>query len=306
MELRHLRHFVAVAEELNFHRAARRLNMAQPPLSQSIRRLEDGLGVQLLDRERRSVALTRAGVAFLEEARTALKHAELACKLALREAEAPNEIRVSFTASAMYRFLPQLLVAYQDHAPGMHVHLREQPSPLQVEGILSGDCDIGIVSTRTVGMEACQTMLVESGSLAAAIPDNWPLAARRSVSLPELAEHPFILPPEHDYTTGTSAIVAIFRSAGVMPQLTQGETHISSTLALVGAGLGCTITAASAQTMRPRNVRFVPLSDGQSPLLWGLHMIWRPQAINGFAGDLIEFVRGQLQDNPALFNFHDQ
>lgn len=300
MELRHLRHFVAVAEELNFHRAASRLNMAQPPLSQSIRRLEESLDVQLLDRSRRGVALTPAGTAFLGEARNALKHADLARKLARREAEHSPEIRVSFIAAAMYRTLPALIAAFRDQAPDVVVHLRELASPLQVAPILAGNCDVGFVSRNTKGIEDCETFEVERGSLVAAVPAHWPLASRECVTLADLAEYPFILPPKQDYALGSEATIALFRKAGVMPHITQSETHVSSTFALIGAGLGCGMTTGTAAVTNPHNVRFVPILDGAAAPDWSLKMIWRPGQLTGVTRQFVEFTRQYVRVTPSL------
>lgn len=302
MELRHMRHFVAVAEELNFHRAAKRLNMAQPPLSQSIRRLEEALGVQLLERSRRGVALTRAGLAFLHEARTALKHADLARILALREAQEVPEIRVSFASAAMYRFLPKLLAELRKSELEIHVHLRERPSPMQVGPILTGDCDFAIVTEKTKGTEDCASLLLERAPLVAAIPADWPLARKSAVSLAELAEHPFILPPQHDYAMDSNATIALFKQAGVMPYGTQGDTHVSSTFTLVGAGLGCTMTTATAALMQPQNVSFVAISDGTAAMRWGLKMIWRPENLTDVARRFVGFAQDHVRNTPSLLD----
>ncbi len=294
MELRHLRHFVAVAEELNFHRAATRLNMAQPPLSQSIRRLEESLGVQLLERSRSGVALTPAGAAFVDEARNAISHADLARKLARREAAETPEIRVSFISSAMYHILPRLLSAFRAQAPMIGLQLHEAPSPLQIAPILNGDRDIGFVSHNTRGLEEFETILVERSSLVAAIPAHWPLASRQAVTLADLAEHPFILPPRQDYTVGSDATIALFRRAGLMPSVTQSETHVSSTIALVGAGLGCTLTTGAAAITKPVNVSFVPIVDSALSAESGIRMIWHPSQLGAAARQFVTFAQNSI------------
>ena len=299
MELRHMRHFIAVAEELNFNRAAARLNMAQPPLSQSIRRLEDSLGVQLLDRSRRGVALTRAGIVFLGEARNAIKHADLARKLASREAAPTPEIRVSFTTAALYRLFPRLLVEFRDHAPGVLVQLHEQLSPLQVAPILSGDCDVGFVTSTTKGIEDFESLAVENARLVAAVPGDWPLAARKSIGLVELAEYPFILPTRLDYAIDSDATIALFRKAGVMPNVTRGDIHVSTTFTLVGAGLGCTVTTGTAALTAPHNVRFIPISDSPNSSTWGLKMIWRPTQLTQFGRIFVDFTSDYIKNNPS-------
>lgn len=299
-----MRHFVAVAEELNFSRAARRLHMAQPPLSQSIRRLEDELGVTLLIRSGKGVELTRSGRVFLREARSCLRYGDLAQKLARRENEMRPEVRVSFTVAAIHRLLPRLLVGYRDQFPHVGVHLFEKASPTQIGPLLEGDCDVAFVSNRTRGIEACETMIVERTSLVAVIPADWPLAERPSVTLAELAEHPFILPPEQDYTTESDATLSLFRKAGVMPHVTQGATHASTTLKLVSAGLGCTMTTATAALTGSPDLAFVPISEGKHAKELSLVMAWIPEQLDDTAKTFVGFVEACVQAGGAQRQQH--
>ena len=300
MELRHLRHFVAVAEELNFSRAARRLHMAQPPLSQSIRRLEDELGVTLLIRGQKGVELTRSGRVFLREARSCLRYGDLAQKLAKRENELHPEVRVSFTAAAIHRLLPPLLMGYRTQFPGVGIHLFEKRSPAQIGPLLEGDCDVAFVSKRTRGLEACETLIVERVGLVAVIPSDWPLAKQPSVTMAELAEHPFILPPEQEYTVGSDAILSLFRKAGVMPYVTQGDTHPSTTLKLVEAGLGCTMTAATAALPGSPDLAFVPINNGENSVELSLVMAWLPEQIDETAKTFVRFVEAYVKAGAGI------
>lgn len=260
MDLGHMRHFVAVAEELHFGRAARRLNIAQPPLSQSIRRLEFNLGVQLLNRSRRGVEMTEAGRVFLEEARRTLMHAELARKMAQRAAEQVAEVRVAFVGPALFRVLPELLLRFRARAPGVEVRLFELPSAEQVAGIETGDYDIGLCTGATALVAECESLVVERAPFVAGIPADWPLAQYPEVSLLDLAEQPFIQSPQK-YQAQVTENMEMFRNLGVMPRVVQEATQTNTTLSLVGAGLGWALVTATAALAQPRNVRFLPIVD---------------------------------------------
>jgi DNA-binding transcriptional LysR family regulator len=288
MDLRHMRHFIAVAEELHFGRAAQRLNIAQPPLSQSIQRLELNLGVQLLNRSRRGVEMTEAGRVFLEEARRTLRHAELARKMTQRAAEQIPEVRVSFVGPALYQVLPELLKRFRMVAPDVEVRLFEQPSPDQVIGVEAGDTDVGFCTGATAISDECETLVVERAPFVAAVPADWPLARQDSITLMELAEQPWIQSPPK-YSAAAYESMSMFKSAGVIPKVVQEATQTNTTLSLVGAGLGCAMVTATAALAQPRNVRILPITGGDVPIAqWELVMIWHPKQIGIRAREFVE------------------
>ena len=299
MDLRHMRHFVAVAEELHFGRAAERLNIAQPPLSQSIQRLEKDLGVELFDRSRRSVELTGAGRVFLIEARRTLMHADLARKMAQREAAKLPETRVSFIGPALYRVLPDLLVRHRAASPQIMVRLLEASSPEQVAGIYTGDFDIGFIVAGTPIGNECQTLLVERAPLIAAVPANWKLAAQKSITVAKLAEQPYIRPPRK-LSTHPDDVLDLFKRMGVMPEVVQEAKQTNTTLGLVGAGIGCSLVMATAALAKPGNVKFLPIDDLPPHNLWELQMVWHPEFTSKITADFLAVARTYVQENWRL------
>lgn len=296
-----MRHFVAVAEEMHFGRAAQRLGMAQPPLSQSIKRLEMDLGVELFDRSKRSVELSPAGRIFLEEARRTLLQAELARKMAVREAQTTPEVRVSFIGPALYRLLPSLIVGYRAVAPGVAVKLFERASPQQVAGIEAGDFDVGFVAGGAAMTDGFETRLVEQAPYVVAVPADGPFAERTSIRLAELAEQPFISPPP--IYARSSRVLAMFKSLGLAPRIAQEATQTNTTLSLVGAGLGCSVVTATAELAGYRNVRFLGLEDDVEYGPWELLMAWRPVRNAALTSEFVDFVSGFIRDNPRFLDF---
>ena len=268
-----MRQFVAVAEELHFGRAAARLNIAQPPLSQAIRRLEIELGVDLFNRTRRSVELTEAGRIFLVEARRTLLQAEVARKMAQGAGAQTPEVRISFIGPALYQVLPEILVRFRAEAPGVHARLFEVASPQQIERIRAGDCDVGFI-THGISHAGCESRLVERTRFVAAVPGNSPLAGRGSIGLAELAEHPFILPPQK--FAAQSEALDLFKNVGVVPRVAQESSQTNTTLSLVGAGLGCSIAMATAALQSLRNVSFLAIEDALPHARWEMAMAWHP------------------------------
>ena len=151
----------------------------------------------------------------------------------------------------------------------------ERPSPEQMTGLSTGDFDLGFVAAGTPQIEGCETLLVERAAYVAAVPADWPLARRETISLAELAEQPFILPPAL-YAPQSSATMAMFKSIGVMPHVAQEATQTNTTISLVGAGLGCSLVMATAALTQSRNVRFVAVQDVAAYGRWELIMAWRP------------------------------
>ena len=294
-----MQQFVAVAEELHFGKAANRLNMAQPPLSQAINRLEVDLGVDLFNRSKRSVELTDAGRVFLIEARRTLLQASVARKMAQSAAANMPEVRISFIGPALYQVLPEVLVCFRTAIPGVHARLFEIPSPQQISGILGCDFDVGFI-THGISHAGCQSMVVERSRFVAAVPANSPLGSRTSVSLAELAEHPFIQPPRK--YTEQSETLNLFKNIGVVPRMEQEASQTGTTLSLVGAGLGCSLVMATAALQNPRNVHFLVLEDDLPDAKWELAMAWHPDHLNRQTGQFLEFVREHIEENPHLLD----
>lgn len=293
-----MRHFVAVAEELHFGRAAKRLNMAQPPLSQSIQRLEADLGVALLNRTRREVTLTPAGAVFLAEARRTLMQADLARKLAERAAQQARELRVSFIGPALYCVLPEILIAFKSRFPDIHVRLFEQPSSSQIAGLSAGDFDLGFVTMGTAGMDRCDWMAVERSRFMAAMPADWPLAAKDSVSLDELVELPFIRPPEKSLPS-ESETLSIFKDIGLAPLVTQEAMQTNTTLSLVGVGVGCSIVMATARNAEPKNVKLLSIEGLQATRRWEMAAAWARGNDNPERAAFLSIMHDVIAANPA-------
>ena len=294
-----MRQFIAVAEELHFGRAAMRLNMAQPPLSQAIRRLELSLGVDLFNRSKRNVELSEAGKVFLIEAKRTLLQADVARKMAQSAAADTPEVRISFIGPALYQLLPEILVRFRAVAPNVHARLFESPTPRQIEGILSGDFHVGFI-THGIRHAGCESRLVERSSFVAAVPSDSPLAHLKSVSLAELAQQPFILPPTK--YTERSETLNLFKSAGVVPRVEQEASQTNTTLSLVSAGLGCSIVMATSALQAIRNVTFLPIKDDLPHARWEMAMAWHPDHLSAETRSFLDLVTEHVTSNPDLLD----
>ncbi|QBI19770.1 LysR family transcriptional regulator [Egibacter rhizosphaerae] len=263
MELRTLRTFVAVAEELHFGRAAARLHLAQSAVSQQVAQLERDVGVALLARTSRRVELSRAGEAFLVEARRTLDAAGSARRAARRAAAGETGwLRIGFVDSAAYDLLPRLLAAFHQRRPEVRLELQELSTEAQLEGV--GD-DVDVSITRDTdplnGVEL--TPLVDE-PLLAAVDDGHPLAEREAVDLAELAAEPFVLFPREHVPMVYDHLVAVCRLAGFRPREGAQALQYATMLGLVTAGYGVAVVPAAVRVVGSAHVRYLPLRDPQA------------------------------------------
>lgn len=291
MELHHLRHFVAVAEALHFRRAAQRLGIAQPPLSQSIKRLEESLGVQLFDRSRGRVALTPPGAVLLPQAREVLAGAERAERLTRRAAEGRVErLRVGCIPWSLMRALPRALRRFKQRWPGMEVRLQEQVSRQQAADLREGILDLGIVSTRMIDTEAFGHRVVERSRLVVAMPQHWPLARQREVRLAALADVPFVIFTPQISPRAHENFLAACRQAGFEPQIAHESTQPYSLLNMVANELGVALIQSTAAAMRVEGVSLLEIVDAPPSFETDTALIWRPGSISPPLQDLIQTI----------------
>ena len=276
MELRHLRYFVQVAEELHFARAARHLGISQPPLSQQIRALEEELGVRLLDRTSRRVMLTPAGRIFLEGARATLQQADRAILTARRAARGElGQLAIGFNASAP--FVPQVARAIHDFRqlyPEVKLQLTELPAAAQIEGLDDHLLDLGFMRSPAqpvlpAGLTA-QRLLSEK--LFVAMRPDHRLASREGVHFSDLAGEPQILYAQ-DLSSGfTEELMGMFRAAGVEPIIAQRVREVTTLFSLAATGIGVTILAESICSLQSASLVYRPLIDDcATTSLWLLH-----------------------------------
>lgn len=261
IELRHLRYFVAVAEELHFGRAARRLGITQPPLSLQIQRLEANLGVTLFERTNRRVQLTPAGRTLLEEGKHLIADFMTVADAARRAARGETgSLTVAFAASVMFLALPSIIQTFRQQFPNVRLELRELPTGPQLSALRAGELDIGFLRQPPRDAElVTETMMKEN--LVLAVSKRHELAGRKKLRLTDVANEDFVLFPR-DLAPGLYAhVLAVCAEAGVHPRIVQTSRELYTTISLVEAGLGVTIIPESVQQMGWRGVRYYPIES---------------------------------------------
>jgi len=252
IELRHLRYFVAVAEELHFGRAAQRLHLAQPPLSQQIRKLEEILGHALFVRTSRSVKLTSAGLVFLERARRPLRNVQedLEEARSIGRGEV-GSLRVGFISSSMLTTLPTMLGRYRRQFPNVQLQLHESYTAMVMQGLIKGTLDAGFLRDGGPTPELHVEPLF-SEPFVAVLPTHHPLAKRKAISAANLRDEPFVF---FSPTAGNRAFektISLCEEHGFRPRVVQEAPQWLTILRLVGAGLGVSIAPACvAQIVTP-------------------------------------------------------
>jgi DNA-binding transcriptional LysR family regulator len=260
MEFRQLQLFVAVAEELHFGRAAARVGMAQPPFSQQIRKLEAELGVELLTRTSRHVALTSAGSRLLEDARELLaKRRDVIITVQRAARGETGTLRVGFGASSAFGILPGIVLRFRSRFPDVALELDDRERLDIGAALNAGDLDLAIVRApfRHEGVTV-ERLLRERFMLA--LPARHPRAREKVVALSSLASEPFILFPRHSAPGLHDTITSMCVGAGFSPRVLQEASSWPSVIGMVEAGLGITIAPMSAKALRPKGVVFRELS----------------------------------------------
>ncbi len=265
MDFRHFRYFVAVAEELHFARAAERLGIAQPALSQQIRSLEERMGVRLFDRAHRRVELTEAGAVFLVEVRVALESAEKAVRVAQDVARgASGTIDIGFVGSIMYepRF-PVLLKDYRDARPDVRLLLHEMAPLLQIEQVAAQHLDIAIVRSPLPAVlpEGLESFVLASQRLVVVLPRDHRLAEAQDLQLADLSGDSFLSFDDPPGVGLGHAVLSLCREAGFEPDICLRVSEIGTLISLVAAGHGVSLMPATVAHLQLPGVRYVPLRD---------------------------------------------
>jgi DNA-binding transcriptional LysR family regulator len=260
IELRHLRYFVVVAEELHFSKAAVRLNMSQPPLSQQIKSLERDFGAELFRRNNRSVTLTQAGRDLYEQIVPWLNSLNLIAERVRRTSEGEEgQLSVGVTFSTSHLHLPRIISAFRDRYPNVSVRMREMTGERQVDALGKGLIDIGIMRLPVDESNLLIERLYDE-SLMAALPPGHHLASKRSLALIDLKSETF-LEASHKSSSSFESIEGVCEKAGFKPRTVNVSSNLNTALGLVAVGMGVALVPASTRQSGPRNISYRPLRD---------------------------------------------
>ena len=272
MELRHLRYFIAVAEELHFGRAAEQLGISQPPLSQQIQALEEEIGARLLERTNRRVELTEAGRLFLDESRQVLAQVDKAVQLARRAQRGElGELKVGFTSSAPFTStVPRSIHAFRQAYPDVHLELHEMSSAETVKALLEDGVQVGVIRPLALPDNLLAVELFRE-PLVAVLRADHPLAAgsAEGLDIAAMAEEPFVFFPRTFGTGLYDQLIALAREAGFSPRIAQEASEAMTIIGLVSAGLGVSVLPASFRRTRVDGVVYRTLLDpGATTAVW--------------------------------------
>jgi DNA-binding transcriptional LysR family regulator len=259
MELRHLRYFSVLAEELHFGRAARRLSISQPPLSVAIRQLEDSVGARLFERNSKEVRLTHAGEALRISARRLLQQAQEAATEARDVASgSAGRLRIGFVGAMLYRGLPPALRAFQAKHPAVRITLNELNSGVQIAELLHDRLDLGFVHTSRMPPELHHRLLL-SEPFVCCLPAGHALARKKVLAPADLRDQPFVLFSREASPDYHERILSICADAGFLPEVRHEVRHWLAVVSLVSQGMGVALVPQAMRNSALRGAVFRPL-----------------------------------------------
>ena len=282
IELRLWRQFIAVAEELHFSRAAQRLNMTQPPLTQAIAQLETVLGLRLFDRTKRSVQLTAAGLALLPEARDLLARASAMPAFARASVDGEaGRLRLAFVSTAGFDLLPRWIRAFREQHPRVQLELIEATGDVQIEALERGEIDAGfILHSPGFSPSGLTCQRVAQDPLVVAVPEESPLAAKELLTLKDLMAQPLVIFPRRILPSLHDAIFGMYHAAGYLPQVAQEAIQMQTIVNLVSAGIGVAWVPASVRQFQRTGVVYRELKGGKGRVVPGCEtsLVWATRA----------------------------
>ncbi len=293
MNLRHIRFFVVLAEELNFTRASARLHVAQPALSQQIRLLEESMGTLLFDRAARPIRLTSAGAYFLIQARDILDRYEQASNT-VRDISLGRAgwLGIGFTRSAIYSVLPPALKAYSAQHPTVELKLYEMLTEEHERALQQHQIHLAI-GRQAQALANCETKILLQEPLVVVVASDHPLSRLRTVPVSRLRDCPFVLYPRYPGAQFPRLIQRLCQDAGFKPRVVHETHEIQTALALVAAGLGVTLVGESVAKNGLRDLAYLPLEGAQPSDLTTLTCTYRANDVHPALHDFVRILMQQ-------------
>jgi len=265
-ELRLVRQFVVLAEELNFRRAAERLHMSQPPLSTAMQNLEADIGTALLDRSKHHVRLTAAGKIFYRDAIRLLRFVEQARERARRTGSGlEGALRLSFVPSAALDVLPDIFKRFQRDYPTVQLTLTAETTRRQLEDLQNDHTDLALLVGPVYDSQGLELVALQSQHFVLAVPIGHPLAGRQRVKMKELAAESFVSFPAAEGAGFASALLGACQAAGFMPRIVQEASQMQAILTLVAGGLGVALVPSAMRRLNMSEVSFLEIAEVRNP-----------------------------------------
>ena len=290
MELRHLRYFIAVAEELHFTKAAEKLHIAQPPLSQQIQQLEAELKVKLFHRQtKRQVQLTEAGTVFLQEAYQLLVQLETAVALTQRIGRGQTGgLRIGFTSLVIYDLLPLILQQFHEQFQEVELVLRELTTSQQEQALKDSLIDVGFAHPPLED-DTLSYKCIHKQTLVVALPSTHSLAQQEQISVRSLLNEPLIVFPRYLAPGLYDRIMSLFEQENCQPNITQLAIQMQTIIALVSARMGVAITPSSLQNLQRPGVAYRPIVE-QVPVI-ETAVIWQPESLTPILENFLQLTQ---------------
>jgi DNA-binding transcriptional LysR family regulator len=298
MELRHLRYFIAVAEELHFSKAAERLHIAQPPLSQQLQQLEAELGVQLFHRKtKRQVQLTEAGKVFLQEAYALLGKLETAVALTQRVGRGQTgQLRIGFTSLVIYDLLPLILREFRQQYSEVELVLLELTTSQQEQALNDSRIHVGFAHPPLED-ERLSYHCIHSESLVVALPSTYSLAQQEHITVRSLLCEPLIMFPRYLAPGLYDRIMSLFQQGNIPPNVTQEAVQMQTIIGLVSAGMGMAVIPSSLKNLQRSGVVYRPILE-KAPVI-ETAVIWQQDSLTPIVENFLQFTQKFVSSNIA-------